>query len=197
MQQRLEWLTNNGYIQEDIIKYTKTTRFLMPLIGISEFSLEYIKPKLLINAHCAETDDKIIYVILNKLDFPEEVNDYFILQNLNEHFIDHIEEEEELILIYKVPDHFNDDYIKILNGDYSKTTEAYKQIMLRIYGLHKHDKSYLTTVYDCLYPTEVKRKQIANYFEVNYKDIDEVCSKPNMDYEIFKPLEKLKINYES
>lgn len=195
MQKRLMWLENNGYTNENVVTHTKTTRFLMPLIGISEFSLEHINPKLLINAHCASTDDKLIYIILNKFHFPEEAESYLELQNLNEHFIDYIDEEQEYILIYKIPQHFEDDYIKILKGDYSLTSEHYKQVMIRVYGIAQHKDNHQATVYDVLFPTEFKRKQLAERVEHDITEIIEVCSKPDMDYEIFKPIEKLIENY--
>lgn len=191
MQKRLMWLDNNGYIKDDIINHTRTTRFLMPLIGISEFSLKHINPKLLINAHCTDTDDNLVYIILNKLKFPEECQAYLETQNLNEHFIDHINDEEEHILIYKIPQHFEDDYAKILAGKYSYTSTFYKEVLCRIYGVSSNTTSYLPTIYDCLYPTAFKRKLYAEELNVDINLIDEVSSKPNLDYEIFKTIKDL------
>lgn len=191
MQKRLGWLDNNGYIQNDVITYTKTTRFLMPLVGISEFNLEKVQYKLLINTYIKSLDEQLICVVLNKLDYPEESNNFINLQNLNEHFVDYIEEEEEYILIYQIPNHFKSDYDLILNGKYSKTSEPYKQILIRIYGYTKNEKCRLATVYDCLYPTIEKKKQIASDFEVDYKNIEEVSSKPDITYELFKPVNEL------
>lgn len=191
MQKRLEWLDNNGYIQNDVITYTKTTRFLMPLVGISEFNLEKIQYKLLINTYIKSLNEQLICIVLNKLDYPEESNNFINLQNLNEHFVDYIEEEEEYILVYQIPSHFKNDYDLILNGKYSKTSEPYKQILIRIYGYTKNEKSRLATVYDCLYPTIEKKKQIASDFEVDYKNIEEVSSKPDITYELFKPINEL------
>lgn len=191
MQKRLTWLEDNGYIKDNIISHTRTTRFLMPLIGISEFSLKHINPKLLINAHCTSTDDNLVYIILNKLEFPEESEAYLITQNLNEHFIDYIDDNEEYILIYRIPQHFDDDYIKILEGKYSHTSTFYKEVLCRIYGVHSNTVSHLPTVYDCLYPTALKRKLYAEELDVKINLIDEVSSKPNLDYEIFKTIKDL------
>jgi hypothetical protein len=195
MQERLEWLENNGYINNNVIKNTKTTTFLMPLIGISELSIEHLNPKMLINAHIKSKEDKLIYVILNKLDFPEQANDYVIIQNLNEHFVDYINEEQEYILIYKIPEHFYDDYNKILDGQYSKTSIHYKEIMIRVYGIQTNRDNHLSTVHDVLYPTIIKREQYAEFLNVDVKLIEEVCSRPKLPYEIFKTIEQLKENY--
>jgi hypothetical protein len=196
MQERLTWLESNGYIQDNVINHTRTTRFLMPLIGVSEFSLKHINPKLLINAHCTGTDDNLIYIILNKLEFLEESETYLITQNLNEHFIDHIDDEQEHILIYQIPQHFEDDYNKILLGKYSHTSTFYKEVLCRIYGISSNTTSHLPTIYDCLYPTALKRKLYAEELDVEINLIDEVSSKPNLDYEIFKTIKELKENYE-
>ena len=195
MQERLEWLENNGYVNNNIIKNTKTTTFLMPLIGVSELSIYYLNPRLLINAHIKSKEDKLIYVILNKLDFPEQAKDYVTIQNLNEHFVDYIDEEQEYILIYKIPEHFYDDYDKILNGQYSKTSIHYKEIMIRVYGIQTNREDYLSTVHDALYPTIIKREQYAEFLNVDVNLIDEVCSRPKLPYEIFKTIEQLKENY--
>jgi len=193
MQERLEWLDNNGYLNEDgSVIFTRTTRFLMPLVGISEFSIEHINPKLLINAHCAETDDKLVYVILNRLDFPQESEDYLNIQNLNENFIDYIEEEQEYILIYKVPDHFNDDYNKILQGKYSMTSVPYKEVIIRVYGINRITNDYRPSIYDCLFPTEAKRQMYADRLGVDLKDIIEASSIPNLEYEKYQSMEQLK-----
>lgn len=192
MQERLEWLENNGYTDNGIIRNTKTTVFLMPLIGVTELSLGHINPKLLINAHIKSKEEDLIYVVINKLDLPEESSEYVLLQYLNEYFVDYIEEEQEYILIYKIPEHFREDYNKILKGEYSKTSVSYKEIMLRVYGIQNNTKCHLATVHDCLYPTDTKRRQLADHFVVNIDFIEEVCSKPRAHYEIFKTIKQLK-----
>ena len=196
MQERLEWLENNGYITDGgSISHTKTTRFLMPLIGISEYSIEHIKHKMLINAHIKDKEEKLICVILNKLDFPEESKAYVLIQNLNEHFIDCIEEDQEYILIYRIPEHFHEDYELILKGKYSKTSVPYKEVLLRVHGVQTHTESHLGTVHDVLYPTEIKRKQYADFLNVEIALIDEVCSRPRLPYELFQTIEQLKEDY--
>lgn len=195
MQKRLECLDNQGYIQNGLVKHTRTTRFLMPLIGISEASIGYICPKLLINAHVKNVEEKFIFVILNKLDYPEESRDYTIIQNLNENFVDYIEEDEEIILMYKIPNHFNSDYDKILEGKYSETSIEYKQIITRVYGTGRNKEDHLPSIYDCLFPTDAKRLEYANFLNVDVKLINEVSSKPNLDYEIYKTIKQLTEDY--
>jgi hypothetical protein len=195
MQERLEWLENNGYTTNGVVNNTKTTTFLMPLIGISELSINFLHPRMLINAHIKSKEDKLIYIILNKLDSPEESRDYVLLQNLNEHFVDYIEEEQEYILIYQLPKHFNKDYELILQGKYSQTSVPYKEIMLRVYGIQNNSANHLSTVHDVLYPTDVKRQQYADFLNVEVMLIEEVCSRPKLQYEVYKTIDQLKEDY--
>ncbi len=192
MQERLAWLDNNGYLQEGEVKNTKTTTFLMPLIGVSELTIKKLHPKLFINAHVKSKDEKLIYIILNKYDTPEESKDYVLLEHLNEHYLDYIEDDEEYILIYQVPEHFHDDYNLILQGKYSKTSIQYKEVLLRVYGIQNNKANHLSTVHDVLYPTDEKRKQYADFLGVNMGLIDEVCSRPRLHYEVFKTIKELK-----
>jgi hypothetical protein len=192
MQERLVWLENNAYIQNNKVVHTRTTRFLMPLIGISEFSLGYINPKLFINAHLKSYEEKLIILILNKVDCPEGCKEYIELQNLNENFVDYIEEEQEYILIYKLPNHFYDDYDKILKGMYSKTSGSYKDIICKIYGTGRIYNEHYPSVYDCLEPTKEKRKLYADFLGVDISEIKEVSSIPDPNYEIYKTIKQLK-----
>lgn len=191
MQRRLEWLLNNGYIEDNIIKYTRTTRFLMPLIGVSELELKKLSPEVLINAHIKSKEEKIIYVILNK-----EINllllqDFIANQNFNENFVDYIEEEDEFILIYRLQEHFYEDYNKIIQGQYSKTSDPFKQIITRIYGSKSNQECHLPSIYDALYPTDKKRKMYAKFLDVHHTLLNEVSSIPNLEYEIYKPINQL------
>ncbi len=196
MQERLEWLESNGYITDDgSISHTKTTRFLMPLVGISEYSIEHIQHSLLINAHIKDKEDKLICVVINKLDFPEQSRDYVLIQDLNEHFVDCIEEDQEYILIYRIPEHFHEDYELILKGKYSQTSVAYKEVLLRVHGVQTNTENHLGTVSDVLYPTDIKRQQYADFLHVNVALIDEVCSRPRLPYELFQTIEQLKEAY--
>lgn len=197
MQKRLEWLNNFGYIENSSVRRTRTTLFLMPLIGISETKIMEHHPKMFINAHIKNTIDKEIVVVLNKLDFAEESITFILLQNLNENFIECIEDDEEYLLYYKIPQHFYEDFDKIIEGKYSKTSDEYKSIILNIYGVERNTKDHKPYMHDCLYPDDTKRKLYANYLNVDVSLIDEVSSRPRLkEYELFKTINQLNENYE-
>lgn len=193
MQKRLEWLINNGYTDEQgSVRRTRTTTFLMPLIGITEQSVMDFHPKIFINAHIENVSDKKIILVLNKVDFEEESKDFIVTENLNEHFERCDETEEEYLLYYNIPEHFHDDYMKILQGQYSKTSPSYKGILITIYGNERNTVDHKPMVFDCLFPTDEKRQQYAEFLGVEVQLIDEVSSKPRKEYEIFKTIEQLK-----
>lgn len=197
MQKRLEWLNNFGYTENSSVRRTRTTLFLMPLIGISETKIMEHHPKMFINAHIKNTIDKEIVVVLNKLDFAEESITFILLQNLNENFIECIEDDEEYLLYYKIPQHFYEDFDKIIEGKYSKTSDEYKSIILNIYGVERNTKDHKPYMHDCLYPDDTKRKLYANYLNVDVSLIDEVSSRPRLkEYELFKTINQLNENYE-
>lgn len=193
MQGRLEWLINNGYTDEQgSVRRTRTTTFLMPLIGITEQSVMDFHPKIFINAYIESIGDKKIILVLNKMDFEEESKDFVTSEHLNEHFERCDETEEEYLLYYNVPEHFHDDYMKIMQGQYSKTSPSYKGILITIYGNERNTEDHRPNVFDCIFPTDEKRKQYADFLGVEVILIDEVSSKPRKEYEIFKTIEQLK-----
>jgi hypothetical protein len=191
MQDRLEWLENNGYVQDGKIVHTRTTKFLMPLIGISEYSIGYIHPKIFINAHVKNYNEKYIYVILDKKNYFEQCKEYIVLQNLNEHYKDLYSNDFEYVLVYEIPKHFHEDFDKILNGKYSKTNGYYKDIICKIYGAGRFYDDHRPSIYDCLEPTDQKRKLYADFLGVDKKEIKEVSSIPNEQYEIYKDIFEL------
>lgn len=198
MQKRLEWLSNFGYVEDSSVRRTRTTLFLMPLVGVSEAKIMEHHPKMFINAHIKDVIDKELVLVLNKLDFPEESTTFILLQSLNENFIECIEDEEEYLLYYKVPIHFHEDFDKIIEGKYSKTSDSYKSVILNIYGVERNTKDHIPYMHDCLYPDDIKRKLYAKYLNVEISLIDEVSSKPRLtEYELFRTINQLNEDYES
>jgi len=193
MQGRLVWLINNGYADEQgSVTRTRTTTFLMPLIGITEEKIMDFHPKIFINAYVENIADKKIIVVLNKVDFEEESKDFITTEYLNEHFERCDEDDEEYLLYYNIPEHFYDDFMKIMQGQYSQTSPSYKDILIKIYGNGRNTTDHRPTVFDCLFPTDEKRQVYADYLGVELPLIDEVSSRPRKKYEIFKSIEQLK-----
>ena len=111
MQTRLKWLNDFGYVKEDSVTRTRTTLFLMPLIGISEIKIMEHHPKMFINAYINNIEKEEVVLVLNKLDFLDECTTFILLQNLNENFIECKEDDEEYLLFYKIPNSFMQAFI--------------------------------------------------------------------------------------
>lgn len=192
--ERIQWLKDKGYwdLENNCIIHTRSTKFLLPLVGITEMDIEKIDKNLLINVHylIEEKEVKII-VVLNKNSVNEVVRIFTMLQYLNENFAYHIKDEEQL-LIYNLPKQFKDDFYLFIEGKYSKMSEEYKSIILRVYNDSVDLKDYRPTISEALYPTDMKRKLMADYYLIDdYKIIDEVSAKPNKRYELFHTIEEL------
>ena len=198
MQTRLKWLNDFGYVKDGSVTRTRTTLFLMPLIGISETTIMEHHPKMFINAYINNIEKEEVVLVLNKLDFLDECTTFILLQNLNENFIECKEDDEEYLLFYKIPNHFSDDFKKILKGQYSKTSGEYKSIIINIYGSERNTVDHIPYMQDCLYPTDEKRALYAKYLNVEVHLIDEVSSRPRLnEYELFRTINQLKEDYGS
>ena len=203
---RIQWLKNNGYCNQDgEIIHTRSTKFLLPLVGITEMDIEKIDKKLLINVHYDFNEEKIIIVVvLNKQIKSEKIDNFIHNQNLNENFDYSISfiEDNDYLLIYNLPSQFKDDFYLFIEGKYSKMSEEYKSIILRAYNLRVYNsvdlKDYRPTISEALYPTDIKRKLMADYYLIDdYRIIDEVSAKPNKQYEAYHTIKELNKKYEN
>lgn len=196
---RIQWLKDNGYCSLDgEINHTRSTKFLLPLVGITEMDIEKIGKNLLINVHYLITDKKIQIIVVLALDqFNEKIDDFVRHQRFNENFerdfVNTITNDNDYLLIYNLPMQFKDDFNLFIEGKYSKMSEAYKSIILRVYTDSVDLKDYRPTISEALYPTDMKRKLMAEHYLLDdYRIIDEVSAKPNKQYEAYHTIEELK-----
>jgi len=196
---RIQWLKDNGYCSPDgEINHTRSTKFLLPLVGITEMDIEKIGKNLLINVHYLITDKKIQIIVVLALDqFNEKIDDFVRHQRFNENFerdfVNTITNDNDYLLIYNLPMQFKDDFNLFIEGKYSKMSEAYKSIILRVYTDSVDLKDYRPTISEALYPTDMKRKLMAEHYLLDdYRIIDEVSAKPNKQYEAYHTIEELK-----
>lgn len=193
--ERIQWLNDNGYINPDgTISHTRSTKFLLPLVGITEMDIEKLDVKLLINVHFLIKETKIkIIVVLNDEVINDAIRYWIECQGFNENYEGiTLNKNNDFLLTYNLPEHFRDDFNHFIEGEYSKTSDEYKAILTRVYGYGTDKNDYRPTMYECLHPTDDKRKKLAEFLEVdNYKIIGEVSVKPNKRYEFFHTLEEL------
>jgi hypothetical protein len=200
---RKEWLDENGYVVFDelnntySIEHTYSTDFIMPMIGLvySDFNVfdgeEVIN--LLINCYIDINEFKVICVCNNDNDnfkyYSSTIADKYIN---NKCFIISEEDNDEILLLFDVPDKYKQDFLLFTEGKYSKMSDEYKSKLVRFYGQISNLNNHLTTHFDVLYPTPFKKKQRAEFLGVDVELINEVRSSPDLKYENFIRLENLK-----
>ena len=197
---RITYLKENNYIRSDgSIKFTKVTMFCLPMIGLkykefedhllNVYSNHEESPHLYVVIKNPQNENKTLTIIINKLRSNH---------SLVEEYLD--DDGYELVFKLKLDNKYEDDYYKILSGDYSKISEEYKKVLVDIYSSNVHDLSkpptisdgqVLTTMYEVLYPTIEKKKVIAKHFGVEVSSIKELISKPDIRYELYKKTNEL------
>lgn len=197
MSLRREWLKNNKKTVGNDIIYTKSTHFIMPMIGYTADNFINVTGDYnhLINCHLDLENNRIAVIIDNTddeniirlLQYNKKSNEYYQGFKADDN-------ENEIALFYDIPEHYKKDFDIFLTSKYSKMTESYKQQLVSLYGRIVNTDDYKPTKYDILYPRIEKRKQWADHLGVDLELIDEVSPSLNMDYEQYKTIEQLLLS---
>ncbi len=197
MSLRRDWLKNKG---ND--KFNKCTQFLLPMIyyNIDDFTGDY--NNYLINCYITKEFDGKIIVICDNIE--DEHFKIFLYKNeLNPYYLNSLldDNNKEIQLVYQIPNNYIEDYYTIIDSKYSFISKSYKDKLIKIYGRQCNTNNYKATMYDTLYPTEFKRKQIAQWlgYDVKSKDwmiINEVLDKFDLDKNLFQSIEDIKLHYQ-
>ncbi len=194
---RLTYLKSKGYVKEDgSIKYTKATRFCLPMLGIwmGDFG------ELLLNVHI-ETDHPphLCIVVLNKSGYDLDIiadkireNPLFISQEVDDN-------GNEVVYFVGIPERYHDDYYLVLEGRYSQLSLPYKTRLTSYYGtnVYPHDNPLIvddqvaTTMFEVINPSQKKREVVAKHFGVEITSVKELIAKPDLSYEGYKKCEEL------
>lgn len=200
MSVRRVYLENKGYIRKDgSIKYTKVTRFCLPMFGLhyDDFGNH------LLNVYSLHEESPHIYIVVQN-PYKEDYRLNDVLEKLRAHpnFVEEFKDDEDNEIVYKLilnPKH-EDDYYKIISGDYSKISDDYKNVLTKVYSDHRYnvtkppvivDGQVLTTMHEVLYPSPEKRAIIAKHFGVEVSSVRELISKPDIRYELYKKTSEL------
>lgn len=196
---RKTYLSKKGYVRKDgSIKHTKMTMFCLPLLGLSYHDFG----KNLINVYSSQEDNIYLYIVLDN-PYEQSVDSLINKIKARKDFIEEFKDDSdnEYILKLKISGIYEDDYYKIMSGEYSKISKIYKDILVKTYSDRTHDLSkpptivdgqVLTTMYEVLYPTEEKKKVIAKHFGVEISSVKELISKPDIRYELYRKVDELK-----
>lgn len=173
------------------IKITDSAIYLLPMTGLSVFDFD----EALINVHIKHSDTPSLVIICKNN--PNDDNLNIILNKLMA-YKDFLtswtdDNDNEICIEMKIPQRLIKNYHKFIDGKYSKFDEKYKDKLISIYNREVIVDSRKLTVYSVLYPQEFKRKQIAEWLGVDWKVIHEVKDIPNINYEIYRNIDQLRL----
>lgn len=174
-------MSRKEYNKNNNIKSTVTSVFILPMIGLTRDMFLDNKTTSFINGHIKNN----LLVIIMDNNHNHEVkligNSFYLFK---ETF------DTEILYFYEIPN--LPDTKLILEGKYSEISEAYKKVLIDVYGNWENKNSSDVTVKEILYPTDNKRKLLAEGLDI--KDITvfkEVFTKPDLEIENLKYLTEL------
>lgn len=188
-------------------KSTKATHFLLPFYGWGKsYYTDYL---ITVNIISDENKPRIVFIFDN---FDEDGLVTQLYKLHNHHCFDESWEDDEgkeICVSMKIPQEYLKDYKLFLEGKYSKFSERYKDILVKIYGRTvnpiievnlKGEKSYSkkaakVSMFETLYPTYEKRRAIERRLEVTLDENAEVFDKVNLEEEEYLSIVKLKEKY--
>lgn len=184
---RREYLTNIGkIISGGGIKHTYATSFLLPTIGYCKNDFN----DKLINVHINnDFDDPRLLLII---DYDPSMQESLARLQQNNIYVGHTINEDEAIIEFRIPHKYHDIFNKFIKGKYSEFNNEYKQILTNINGYKVNYKGRVVTIYDAIHPRKDKIKQIADELLVDISIIKEVFDIPDLEYEIYQPIEQLE-----
>ena len=138
-------------------------------------------------------DNKILLVFDNTYDCDayksvvyKLINCYMYLDS------EYIDDGSEMVMYFEIPKEYLEDFKKFKDGNYSGFSNKFKDRLILNYGKASAKAFNEYSMFDGLYPTEKKRGERAEYCGVNISMIKEVWSKPDLLYEEFHNIQKLR-----
>lgn len=125
-----------------VVKFTKTSTFLFPLLGIPKdlFKCEIrnsfgtlIHSNRFINAYLYNDDlvaDECIFLLLESYQDPNFNSFYTTLVSM-ENYVDDYEKEGYLVMIFNIPEEFIKDFELIVAGKYSQVSTQAKSLIFK------------------------------------------------------------------
>ena len=168
--------------------------FILPMVNINHKNL----PSNFINGYI--NDNYEVFLVFEKSDDNDIIFNHFLnnAKVKNMCFLNIINNNDEIIVKYKVPEKHYDNFNLFIKGKYSKFDDEYKKIIVSYFGNTTVKDNYSVTEYNTIYPQDFKRKQIAErlYDKKDIKEglklIDEVLDIPDLQRETFKTIEELQ-----
>ncbi len=124
-----------------------------------------------------------MYLVFKKPIYDKNYNNVkFELQN-NPNFISYVCNEVYEIFNLKIPEKYEEDFLKFLKGRYSEMSDNYKEDLSSLH-LHASKISY-KQIQDIVYPTKEKQQSLARLLDVPSLPNNEIFDRPDLDEEVF------------
>lgn len=192
MSRRRKWM------EENKLNKNKSAKYVLPMFDQPLFKnspLDYY----LINSYYDKED--FIYIV-----FDNGSDDTLtkLIYNLTCHpnYIDsnYGDDNKEIIIKMEVPEKFKVDFESFKQGKFTKFTQRYKKILSEYFGRVSSRKERdssgkpIIKIFDAINPTKEKYQDIADYYNVDVKEIlehGEILEAPNEEKELFRTVEEL------
>lgn len=185
MSQRREW--------NKLITYKKKAKnFILPMIGIPtvQYDPYLIDCNIIIGGF-----PKIVVIFDNIDDEPLKMLIYKLQSDYLFMDCEYGDDNKEIVLYFDVPKEFKNDFEKFIKGSYSEFSDEYKNRLTSYFGKETCEDWGLVTMWDTIYPKDNKKDQIAEKYGVDVKQIKELISSPDLEYETYKTIEELNEIY--
>jgi hypothetical protein len=186
MSQRRQW--------NKLITYKKKAKnFILPMIGIPivQYDPYIIDCNIIIDGF-----PKIVVIFDNIDDEPLKMLIYKLQSDYLFMDCEYGDDNKEIVLYFDVPKEFKSDFEKFIKGSYSEFSDEYKNRLTSYFGKETCEDWGLVTMWDTIYPKDNKKDQIAEKYGVDVKQIKELISSPDLEYEIYKTIEELNEIYD-
>jgi hypothetical protein len=176
-------VAQNTFKEEIENKETCSSIFFRNLLNypLSFWSDNYYNTYIELDKSDAE-EHKLIIVFIKDFINAEFINSKYEDLTQNKLFEDFSESENFVMFRFKFPSNFKNDFWLVLNGDFSKTSNHFKEINLHCYN--RFDKSLYNKYKKIFYPSNNDIEELEKQLEANLPK-REIFSKPALINECY------------
>jgi hypothetical protein len=159
-------------------KITKSSIFIREMLGYSPLFYG-------VRFYNCYIDIKTVsmFLVFKHPKFDKNYENVKIALQTQPEFISYVESEEYEIYNLKIPEKYEEDFLKFIKGKYSEMSKEYKE---DITSLHLHtSKITYKQMNDILYPTKEKQDALAKFLGVASLFSNEVYDIPDLEEEVF------------
>ena len=180
-------------INEEILKYTPSSLFLVPLLNIGRTTLSNLQfiNSFLYNGESEDNYETDIIYLLFKPNKPEEFNSFVDDErDRSMCILEELDYPDGLIMLcYELPKQFKEDYTTIWEGRYSETSSEYKKSIPKIVSYFNNGTKVneISLQHMIFSKDENLRKAWENFLHMEFEDKNqELWEKPTIVKETFK-----------